>query len=249
MALVELSNVSRIYTSGDHELRALDNVNLSLEEGRFIVILGPSGAGKSTVAKALAKRLDIIYLDTGAMYRSLAYVAVKQGIDVNDEAAVKPMLDNLDMKIITGDSQQIIVNGENVTPFIREHYVSKAASDISALPSVRIKLVELQREIAKNDCVVLDGRDIGTYVLPDAKYKFFITATPEVRAKRRFEELKAKGDAPSYEKVLEDIKVRDYNDSHRAFAPLKQANDAVLVDTTNMSIDEVIDFVLNKMEK
>ena len=223
---------------------------MAKHEKHFNIALdGPSGAGKSTVAKALAKRLDIIYLDTGAMYRSLAYVAVKQGIDVNDEAAVKPMLDNLDMKIITGDSQQIIVNGENVTPFIREHYVSKAASDISALSSVRIKLVELQREIAKNDCVVLDGREIGTYVLPDAKYKFFITATPEVRAKRRFEELKAKGDAPSYEKVLEDIKVRDYNDSHRAFAPLKQADDAVLVDTTNMSIDEVIDFVLNKMEK
>ena len=223
---------------------------MAKHENHFNIALdGPSGAGKSTVAKALAKRLDIIYLDTGAMYRSLAYVAVKQGIDVNDEAAVKPMLDNLDMKIITGDSQQIIVNGENVTPFIREHYVSKAASDISALPSVRIKLVELQREIPKNDCVVLDGRDIGTYVLPDAKYKFFITATPEVRAKRRFDELKAKGDAPSYEKVLEDIKVRDYNDSHRAFAPLKQADDAVLVDTTNMSIDEVIDFVLNKMEK
>lgn len=223
---------------------------MAKHEKHFNIALdGPSGAGKSTVAKALAKRLDIIYLDTGAMYRSLAYVAVKQGIDVNDEAAVKPMLDNLDMKIITGDSQQIIVNGENVTPFIREHYVSKAASDISALPAVRIKLVEIQREIAKNDCVVLDGRDIGTYVLPDAKYKFFITATPEVRAKRRFEELKAKGDAPSYEKVLEDIKVRDYNDSHRAFAPLKQADDAVLVDTTNMSIDEVIDFVLNKMEK
>lgn len=223
---------------------------MAKHEKHFNIALdGPSGAGKSTVAKALAKRLDIIYLDTGAMYRSLAYVAVKQGIDVNDETAVRPMLDNLDMKIITGDSQQIIVNGENVTPFIREHYVSKAASDISALPSVRIKLVELQRKIAKNDCVVLDGRDIGTYVLPDAKYKFFITATPEVRAKRRFEELKAKGDAPSYEKVLEDIKVRDYNDSHRAFAPLKQADDAVLVDTTNMSIDEVIDFVLNKMEK
>lgn len=223
---------------------------MAKHEKHFNIALdGPSGAGKSTVAKALAKHLDIIYLDTGAMYRSLAYVAVKQGIDVNDEAAVRPMLDNLDMKIITGDSQQIIVNGENVTPFIREHYVSKAASDISALPAVRIKLVELQREIAKNDCVVLDGRDIGTYVLPDAKYKFFITATPEVRAKRRFEELKAKGDAPSYEKVLEDIKVRDYNDSHRAFAPLKQADDAVLVDTTNMSIDEVIDFVLNKMEK
>ena len=119
---------------------------MAKHEKHFNIALdGPSGAGKSTVAKALAKRLDIIYLDTGAMYRSLAYVAVKQGIDVNDEAAVKPMLDNLDMKIITGDSQQIIVNGENVTPFIREHYVSKAASDISALPSVRIKLVELQR--------------------------------------------------------------------------------------------------------
>ena len=243
--IIQIEHLTKNF--GKH--RGIEDVSFSVEKGEIFGFLGPSGAGKSTVAKALAKRLDIIYLDTGAMYRSLAYVAVKQGIDVNDEAAVKPMLDNLDMKIITGDSQQIIVNGENVTPFIREHYVSKAASDISALPSVRIKLVELQREIAKNDCVVLDGRDIGTYVLPDAKYKFFITATPEVRAKRRFDELKAKGDAPSYEKVLEDIKVRDYNDSHRAFAPLKQADDAVLVDTTNMSINEVIDFVLNKMEK
>lgn len=224
---------------------------MAKQENHFNIALdGPSGAGKSTVAKALAKRLGIIYLDTGAMYRSLAYVAVKQGVDVNNEQEVKPLLDNLDMKIITGDAQQIFVNGENVTPFIREHYVSKAASDISALPSVRIKLVDLQREIAKSDSVVLDGRDIGTYVLPDAKYKFFITATPEERAKRRFEELQLKGgDVPSYDKVLEDIKTRDYNDSHRAFAPLKQADDAVYVDTTDMSIDDVIKFVLDKMEK
>ena len=215
-----------------------------------IALDGPAGAGKSTIAKALAKNLGIIYLDTGAMYRGLAYVAVKRGLDVTDEEQIKPLLKDLDMRIITGDVQQIIVNGENVTPYIREHYVSKAASDISALPSVRIKLVELQREIAKKDSVVLDGRDIGTYVLPDAEYKFYVTATPEERAKRRFLQLSEKGtDVPPYEKVLADIAERDYNDSHRSFAPLKQAEDAVLLDTTNMSIDEVINFVLNILER
>lgn len=215
-----------------------------------IALDGPSGAGKSTIAKALAKNLGIIYLDTGAMYRGLAYVAVKRGLDVTDEEQIKPLLKDLDMRIITGDVQQIIVNGENVTPYIREHYVSKAASDISALPSVRIKLVELQREIAKKDSVVLDGRDIGTYVLPDAEYKFYVTATPEERAKRRFLQLSEKGtDVPPYEKVLADIAERDYNDSHRSFAPLKQAEDAVLLDTTNMNIDEVINFVLNILER
>lgn len=215
-----------------------------------IALDGPSGVGKSTIAKALAKNLGIIYLDTGAMYRGLAYVAVKRGLDVTDEEQIKPLLKDLDMRIITGDVQQIIVNGENVTPYIREHYVSKAASDISALPSVRIKLVELQREIAKKDSVVLDGRDIGTYVLPDAEYKFYVTATPEERAKRRFLQLSEKGtDVPPYEKVLADIAERDYNDSHRSFAPLKQAEDAVLLDTTNMSIDEVINFVLNILER
>lgn len=218
------------------------NINIALD--------GPSGAGKSSVAKAIAKILKITYLDTGAMYRGLAYIAVKEGADVKDESAVKPILDRLDMKIITGDAQQIIINGENVTPYLREHYVSKAASDISALPAVRLKMVELQRQIAKGQDVVLDGRDIGTYVLPDARFKFFITAAPEERAKRRFLELAAKGgDVPSYEKVLADIRERDYNDSHRAFAPLKQADDAVLVDTTEMPLDKVIEFVLNEVQK
>lgn len=213
-----------------------------------IAIDGPSGAGKSTVSKAVAKKLGILHLDTGAMYRGLAYAAVKNGLNCCDEKEIVPFLDKLVMNIETGDIQQIIVNGENVTPFIREHYVSKAASDISALPPVRIKMVQLQRDIAAENDVVLDGRDIGTYVLPDAKHKFFITASPEERAKRRYTELKAKGgETPAYEKILSDIKERDYNDSHRSFAPLKQAEDAIYVDTTDMSIDDVVRFVLKKI--
>lgn len=215
---------------------AKDKLNIALD--------GPSGAGKSTVAKAIARKLGIVHLDTGAMYRGLAYAAVMAGLDVTDENVVGPFVDKLDMQIVTGEQQQIFVNGENVTPHIREHFVSKAASDISALPPVRRKLVELQRAIAQKNDVVLDGRDIGTYVLPNAKYKFFITAAPDERAKRRYLELKAHGSNESYEKILADIKVRDYNDSHREFAPLKQADDALLVDTTKMSIDEVVDFVL-----
>lgn len=218
-----------------------NNINIALD--------GPSGAGKSTVAKAVAKILNIAYLDTGAMYRGVAYFCCKQGVDVNDENAVKPLLENLDMKIITGEQQQIIVNGENVTPYIRKHYVSKAASDVSALRSVRLKMLEIQRRIAADNDIVLDGRDIGTYVLPDAKYKFFVTATPEVRADRRYHELLGKGaEHIEYKKVLADIKQRDYNDSHRSFVPLKQADDAILLDTTNMSIDEVVNFVLNTVE-
>ncbi len=214
-------------------------------ENLNIAIDGPSGAGKSTVAKAIAAKLGIVHLDTGAMYRGLAYAAVMADIDVTDENAVVPFLETLDMQIITGERQQIIVNGENVTPHIREHFVSKAASDISALPPVRLKMVELQREIAQKNNVVLDGRDIGTYVLPNASFKFYITAAPEERAHRRYLELQRRGSSESYEKILSDIKVRDYNDSHRAFAPLKQADDALLLDTTKMSIDEVVDFVLN----
>lgn len=212
-----------------------------------IAIDGPAGAGKSTIAKAIAKRLGIVYLDTGAMYRGIGYLAVKRGVSIEEEA-VKPLLDTLDMKIVCGDVQQIIVNGENVTPFIREHAISKAASDISALPSVRIKLVELQREIAAENDVVLDGRDIGTYVLPNAKYKFFVTAAPEERAKRRYLELLEKGSTLSYEEILADIVKRDYNDSHRAFAPLKQADDAVYIDTTKMTIEEAVNAVLRIME-
>lgn len=211
-----------------------------------IAIDGPAGAGKSTIAKAVAKRLGIIYLDTGAMYRSVAYFMLRRGIPVTDEERVAEALGELVMDIRYEDgAQQIYVCGENVTAYLREPHMSKAASDVSALPVVRYKMVELQREFAKAHDVVLDGRDIGTFVLPDANCKFFMTASPEERAKRRHLELVEKGSDCTFEEVLDDINKRDYNDSHRAVAPLKAAEDAVYVDTTHMSVEEVIERVTN----
>ncbi len=206
-----------------------------------IAIDGPAGAGKSTIAKAVAKDLGIIYLDTGAMYRATAYLALQKGIDPKDEQKVSEMLEDLKMDIVyqNGD-QHIIVNGIDATPHLREHYMSKAASDISALPCVRYKMVDLQRDFASKNDVVLDGRDIGTFVLPDANCKFFLTASPEERAQRRMKDLEEKGEKVDYQTLLSDIIQRDYNDSHRAVAPLKQADDADFVDTTQMSIEDVV---------
>lgn len=206
-----------------------------------IAIDGPAGAGKSTIAKAVAKDLGIIYLDTGAMYRATAYLALQKGIDPKDEQKVSEMLEDLKMDIVyqNGD-QHIIVNGIDATPHLREHYMSKAASDISALPCVRYKMVDLQRDFASKNDVVLDGRDIGTFVLPNANCKFFLTASPEERAQRRMKDLEEKGEKVDYQTLLSDIIQRDYNDSHRAVAPLKQADDADFVDTTQMSIDDVV---------
>ncbi|MBR7163153.1 MAG: (d)CMP kinase [Clostridia bacterium] len=210
-----------------------------------IAIDGPAGAGKSTVAKAVAKELNIVYLDTGAMYRATAYNAIKNGIDVNDEEKVKEMLETLTMDVMYEDGvQQIVVNGFNTTPYLREHYMSKAASDISAHPCVRYKMVDIQRELAKTYDLVLDGRDIGTFVLPDANCKIFLVASPEERARRRVAENKLKGQESDYNTVLEDIKKRDYNDSHRKVAPLKKADDAIELETTTMSIDEVVATVI-----
>lgn len=215
-----------------------------------IAIDGPAGAGKSTIAKAVAGKLGIIYLDTGAMYRSVAYAVLKSGADVGDEKVVSQVLDGLDMDIrYENGAQQIYVNGENVTPYLRAPHMSKAASDVSALPVVRYKMVELQREFARTHDVVLDGRDIGTFVLPDANCKFFMTADPEERAKRRYKELSEKGEKCDYDTVLKDIIQRDYNDSHRAVAPLKQADDAYYLDTTRLSIDEVIEKVVKVVEE
>lgn len=213
-----------------------------------IAIDGPAGAGKSTIAKLIAKEKGFIYLDTGAMYRALAVYALKNGVDPLDEKAVDKLIVgvNMDIKYIDG-VQHIIVCGEDVTSKIRENHVSKAASDISAHPSVRIKLVELQREFAKNHDVVLDGRDIGTFVLPDTPYKFYLTASEEVRAMRRVKDLAERGQTVEFNTVLEEIKQRDYNDSHRQFAPLRQADDAVFIDSSEMSIDEVKDFILSKI--
>lgn len=213
-----------------------------------IAIDGPAGAGKSTIAKLIAKEKGFIYLDTGAMYRALAVYALKNEVDPLDEKAVDKLIVgvNMDIKYIDG-VQHIIVCGEDVTSKIRENHVSKAASDISAHPSVRIKLVELQREFAKNHDVVLDGRDIGTFVLPDTPYKFYLTASEEVRAMRRVKDLAERGQTVEFNTVLEEIKQRDYNDSHRQFAPLRQADDAVFIDSSDMSIEEVKNYILSKI--
>ena len=210
-----------------------------------IAIDGPSGAGKSTISKMLAKKLGIIYLDTGAMYRAVALYVSRKGVDVNDRDKVVPLLTEIEIEFRgEGDEKRIYLNGEDVSAAIREHAVSKMASDVSKIKEVRLFLVEQQRAIAKKNDVVLDGRDITSFVLPDSKYKFFLTATPEEMARRRYEELKAKGSDISYETVLADVNDRDYNDTHRDFAPLVQTEDAVLIDSTDLSTDEVIEVIL-----
>lgn len=211
-----------------------------------IAIDGPSGAGKSTIAKEIAKRLNIIYLDTGAMYRAIGLKAVRLGIDTNDAEGVISFLDSTEIKIEYKDGVQIIfLDGEDVSTAIREHHISKAASNVSKIPAVRLKLVAMQREIASNCDVVLDGRDITSYVLKDANYKFFLTATPEERATRRYNELIAKGQDVKYETILADINDRDYNDTHRDFAPLTLTEDSVYVDSTDLTIEQAIDRILS----
>ena len=206
-----------------------------------IAIDGPSGAGKSTIAKSIAARKKITYLDTGAMYRAVGLKVYMTNSDMYDENQLSNILDNLDLdiKYVNGE-QKVFLDGKDVSKDIREHHISKLASDVSAIPACRLKLVDLQRRIAeKSDCV-LDGRDIGTYVLPDANVKIFLTASPEVRATRRYKELLAKGQKVEYDKVLSDINERDKNDSSRAFAPLKKADDAVEIDSSDMTIEQVI---------
>lgn len=213
-----------------------------------IAIDGPSGAGKSTLAKLIAQTLHIHYLDTGAMYRAAAYKALKDGVDISDIRQVSDFAERLDIYTGYEDGEQVVlVDGENVMPFIRTPEVSKASSDLSAHPSIRLKLVKMQRKVADEYDVVLDGRDIGTFVLPNAKYKFFITADLEERARRRHLELSMKGTAADYSSVYNDMKSRDENDSNRSFAPLCKAEDAVLIDTTHMNEKNVLDAVLSRV--
>ena len=215
-----------------------------------IAIDGPAGAGKSTIAKILAARLGILYLDTGAMYRAIGYKAIKSGVSVTDFESVEKMLKETDVDVKIADGvQHVYVDGEDVSGVIRTPEVSKAASDISALPPVRHEMVALQRIIAAKQDTVLDGRDIGTFVLPKAEYKFFLTASAEERAKRRYKELVARGEKCDLDKIRADIETRDYNDSHRALAPLKKADDAVEVDTTFMTIEEVADKLASYVKK
>ncbi|MBR6766018.1 MAG: (d)CMP kinase [Clostridia bacterium] len=214
-----------------------------------IALDGPAGAGKSTVAKAISKKLDIMYLDTGAMYRAVALHMLDNGITVAESERVEQALKDIDLVIKYEDGlQKMYLKGEDVSLRIRENAVSKAASDFSALQPVRAFLVKMQQDTArKNDCI-LDGRDIGTCVLPDADFKFYLTADSAERAKRRAKELIEKGQQVDVEKIREEIELRDYNDSHREFSPLRQAEDAVLVDSTNMNVDEVIKYITDIIE-
>lgn len=214
-----------------------------------VAIDGPSGAGKSTVAKMISRKLNILYLDTGAMYRAVGLKALRNNVDISSETEVKTMLDDTNVEIrYENGVQKIFLDKENVDGFIREHAVSKAASDISAIPCVRLKMVELQREIAfKNNCV-LDGRDIGSFVLPNAFPKVFLTASPQERAKRRQLQLAEKGENISFEKILADIRERDANDENRAFAPLVKARDAVLIDSSDLTAEQVCEKIIGLMK-
>lgn len=211
-----------------------------------IAIDGPAGAGKSTIAKRCAKKLGYIYVDTGAMYRAMAIHFVDKGTDVTDENAVKAECENVTILIkYEGEEQQVILNGVNVTGRLRQEEVGKMASKTSVYKCVRTKLVELQKELASKENVIMDGRDIGTCVLPNADLKIYLTASVEKRAKRRYDELVAKGETPSLNELKKDIENRDYQDMHRQESPLKQADDAILVDTSDMGIEEVTDKIIN----
>ena len=207
-----------------------------------IAIDGPAGAGKSTIAKAVSQKLGFIYVDTGALYRSIGLYALNQGKNTANRAEVSALLPEIQVKIRYLDgTQHVYLNGEDVSDDIRKPPVSMAASNVSAHPEVREFLLNLQRQFAKESNVVMDGRDIGTVVLPQADIKIFLTASSEERARRRYNELIEKGEQVDFDKIHEEIKQRDYNDSHRAIAPLKQADDAILVDTTECTLEESIE--------
>lgn len=210
-----------------------------------IAIDGPSGAGKSTIAKAVAKKLGIDYIDTGAMYRAIGYKMREEGVSPDDGEALTRLLESTDIDFVNGD---IILDGTVVNDKIRTSDISQRASECSALPEVREKLVQLQRSMGEKKSVIMDGRDIATNVLKDAQYKFFLTASAEERADRRYKELVEKGERISYDEVLEDIKKRDHNDMTRKLNPLRKADDALEVDSTGLSVEEVIDKILKEIK-
>ena len=214
-----------------------------------IAIDGPAGAGKSSVAKEVAARLGFIYVDTGALYRAIGVNALKNGIKTDDTEAIIAILPEtkVELRYVDG-AQRVILNGEDVSETIRLPEASMAASNVSAIPAVREFLLDLQRDMAKNNNVIMDGRDIGTVILPDAQYKFFLTASAEVRAERRYKELVEKGTTVDFDALLSEIKQRDYNDSHRATAPLRQADDAVFVDSSDMTKEEVIEYIASQIK-
>ena len=210
-----------------------------------IAVDGPAGAGKSTIAKLVAKKRNLIYVDTGAMYRAMALLMIRNGVDVSDTERIISLAETADISIAYEKGEQVVLlNGENVNAFLRTEAVGNAASAVSAIGAVRKKLVQLQQQLAaKRDCI-MDGRDIGTCVLPDASCKIYLTASSAVRAKRRFDELTAKGEECDYDKILADIEARDYRDMHREISPLKQAPDAILVDSSDMTVEDVVDRII-----
>ncbi len=215
-----------------------------------VAIDGPAGAGKSTIAKAIAKKMGYVYVDTGAMYRAMALFFLRSGISKDDEAKISSVVDDISVSIKYEDgAQHVILNGEDVTGMIRTEEVGNMASATSVYGAVRTKLVALQQELAKTTDVIMDGRDIGTVVLPNANVKVFLTASVECRAKRRYDELVAKGEDADFDKIAKDIEERDYRDSHREISPLKQADDAILVDSSEMTIDEVVSAIIDLCNK
>ena len=211
-----------------------------------IAIDGPAGAGKSTIAKQLAKELSFIYVDTGAMYRSMALYFMRNGIAKEDEAAISDACKTVEVSIAyENGEQQVLLNGENVSKEIRKEEVGKMASATSVYKEVRTKLVELQQKLAADKDVIMDGRDIGTCVLPNAQVKIYLTASVETRAERRYQELQEKGAACDLEVIKKDTADRDYQDMHREISPLKQAEDAILVDSSDMGIEEVVETIKN----
>ena len=215
-----------------------------------VAIDGPAGAGKSTISRKAAETLGYIYIDTGALYRSVGLAALRKGIDIdNPEDIVTVLTEDLtvELKFIDG-AQRMFLNKEDVSDFIRTPEASMAASRVSAVPEVRKFLFDLQKKMARENNCIMDGRDIGTVVLPDAKVKIFLTASPEARAERRYKELVEKGMDVKIEDVLADINERDYNDSHRAIAPLKQADDAILCDTSELTLEDSISLIINTIK-
>ena len=211
----------------------------------IVAIDGPAGAGKSTIAKALARRIGADYIDTGAMYRAVALQLIRTGTDYNDPEALQAMLDAMDVDFSEG---RTILNGEDVSGLIRTPEISAVASPSSGVPAVRYKLTALQQAMGQRKSIVMDGRDIGTVVFPDADLKFFLTASADERARRRTEEMRAKGEEADFETIRADIIQRDYQDSHRDFRPLQKAADAVEIDSTDMSIDEVVETMMAFIE-
>lgn len=214
----------------------------NIDNNIVIAIDGPAGAGKSTVAKQVSRILNINYIDTGAMYRAITYKCIKNGLDLEDEKSVVDLCKNTDLKF---ENNSIFIDGQCVDDDIRTLQVSSKVSYVARIPGVRFHLVELQREMGKDDNVVLDGRDVGTQIFPNTKYKYYLNATVETRAKRRYDELILKGVKASFEGIVEDVRNRDKIDSTREVSPLIKASDAIEIDSTNMTIEEVVDFIVN----